>query len=234
MLQNNLARLYDELGWHEAAIDLHEATLDERLASLGPDHAQTLISMNNLGGAYQKAGRLEEADLLLSRSLRVHERVLGPEHHNTLTVMSNLATLCAQRGDLAEAERLTRTALERRRAAFGDAHLGTLDAWSNLGWILLQRDRVEEAAELLAEQVAVAEASHPADDWRVAVYRGNLGAALNLLGLDEEAESHLLRAHAVLDRTFGAEHLHTRALCDNLVDLYERRDEPEHAARFRY
>ncbi len=80
---------------------------------------------------------------------------------------------------------------------------------------------------MLFELVAAAEAAYPDDDWHTAVYRGNLGQALNELGRHDEAESYLLRAFEVFAGVFGRDHIHTRAAAENLTTLYERMGQPE-------
>ena len=77
----------------EDAKKLYERALSGQERLLGPNHADTLMTINNLAGFLKDQGKLEEAKKLYERALPGFERLLGPNHADTLTTVKNLANL---------------------------------------------------------------------------------------------------------------------------------------------
>ena len=106
--------------------------LPARMATLGPGHADTMLSMNNLAVAYQAAGRTAEAISLHKRELETCRMRFGPNHPDTLTSLNNLAAAYQSAGRAAEAIPLHQQELERCNTALGPDHPDTLTSMHNL------------------------------------------------------------------------------------------------------
>jgi hypothetical protein len=52
---------------------------------LGPEHANTLMSMDNVGVALSNQKKYAEAEVMYRRAMEEREKTLGPEHADTLT-----------------------------------------------------------------------------------------------------------------------------------------------------
>ena len=89
-LAANLASAWQELGENERAEELFDTLLEERLASYGEDHPETLTLMHNIGLLYLATERLEEAEALAQLTLELRSARLGPAHpdtHGTVNVL---------------------------------------------------------------------------------------------------------------------------------------------------
>lgn len=89
--RHNLAIAYQQGGFQDKAIALHEKNLDDRQRNLGVSHTDTLTSRNNLATAYHDAGRYDRAIGLYEKNLRDRSAVLSAGHPDTCASRNNLA-----------------------------------------------------------------------------------------------------------------------------------------------
>ena len=68
--QGNLAIAYEALGDRKRSLELHELVLKRSQATLGDDHADTLVRMNRVAAPLRAAGRYDEAIDLLADAYR--------------------------------------------------------------------------------------------------------------------------------------------------------------------
>jgi tetratricopeptide (TPR) repeat protein len=87
------AGLLHDLGDLAAARPLYEQALAIREAVLGPEHADTAVSLNNLALLLRALGDLDAAGPLYERALAVAAETLGPDHPTTTAIEANLAAL---------------------------------------------------------------------------------------------------------------------------------------------
>jgi len=78
-----LARIAQDQGRHSEAERLWRETLDLRIAALGKEHPDTLLSMTYLAGVLDTECRYEEAEQLYRKALAIQRRVVGPHHPET-------------------------------------------------------------------------------------------------------------------------------------------------------
>ena len=91
-------------------------------ATLGNQHASTLVSLNNLGNLLERQGKVAAAERLLREVVEASRATLGSWHRTTVQSISNLGALLAKhkgnlellekhKGDLeGQAEQLMREA----------------------------------------------------------------------------------------------------------------------------
>jgi hypothetical protein len=142
-LAGNLALDHHLLKEDAAAVELERVTYERRVAVLGPDHLDTLLSEGNLGIYLTDAGHIEEGSRTTVRSVRNRTRVLGPEHPLTLISRCRVAvnTLARGAGDSVRDE--VEDILDARRRVLGEDHPDTLYTMIVLARVLrLQGDPV--------------------------------------------------------------------------------------------
>lgn len=169
------ARLLRDRGQVEAAVQLLQDNIAERIAISGPHHREAGVYYNDLGVMLSAAGRLEDAIPAFRSALevwRVSALDMGPDALNTL---NNLAAMEVLSGRPEAAEPLFRQAVEVRRRLYGPS-AATAALLNNHGKTLLQLSRAPEAVELLEESVAMA---------RAHVGTGSLHYASAMAGLSE-------------------------------------------------
>jgi serine/threonine protein kinase/tetratricopeptide (TPR) repeat protein len=147
----------------DQAAALYDEVLERRMTTLGPRHADTLISRKNRvlveirrGGPMVKPERDEQERLrgkaILEKALTdiraIHidaGAALGADDEETLAAASEVASLLNRLDRYDEAEAQYVETLERMRAKLGPRHWRTLEALANYGRLLEKQNRLVEA-----------------------------------------------------------------------------------------
>jgi len=225
----SIGSLHQYEGRHEEASGLMREALDMRREILGSRHPDITNSLNSLGLLYVEMDSLELAASYLDEAYSMSVDVLGAQHTRTATILNSMGLLALARHDPVGAESAFRRAVAIREAALGERHRNTLNANSNLAAALVLADRAADA-EALARYVAGLQESIGLDDpLLVGSTQRTWGRALTALRRLDEAEDHLLEAHAIQDQALGSAHPHTRSTVEALVELYNTWDRPRDA-----
>ncbi len=226
---NNLALLLQNRSDLDACIDVQREVLEASERVRGDRHPDTIAAAINLAGSLDLAGRLDEAESRFRDAIDRARQALGEDHTLTITALGNFGAMLTYAKRYEDAEAPLREALNGNRRTLGPDHFRTIAVQSNLGDLLRRRGEPERAAPLLEDAIARMEAVLPPGHW----YRGALlqksGACLAALGQYPQAEEQLLRAHELLESTFGAEADRTRAVAGDLLSLYSDWNQPERA-----
>jgi tetratricopeptide (TPR) repeat protein len=121
-VRHNLAAVLFHRGDHAAAESTFRQVLAGRSATLGADHADTLVTRGSLVAVLNAQGRVAEAEQQAAEVLAVRRRVLGRRHPDTLGSQVDLAALRANQGRVAEALPMLAEAIEGYRATHGPGH----------------------------------------------------------------------------------------------------------------
>ncbi|MBM4089897.1 MAG: serine/threonine protein kinase [Planctomycetes bacterium] len=262
-IRNNLANSYIEVGRTDEGIRLHEETLRLYQEKLGPEHPHTLGSMANLAGAYGLAGRWADAVRLRARTLLLRNKVPpghpdtlfaqvedaaarmdagqdideseqpqlldsllklaslgGPMHREILDGLEWGSRAWVEEGKLDDAASLMENVLRTRRKTQGSEHPDTLQAMIVLANIQVQRAEYAAAEPLLLE-------AHEGIVQRLAA-----GGKPD----DEKQPQAAVTNQQPEERFFGAlddDETQLRAAVTNLVQLYEKTNQPEKANAWR-
>ncbi len=230
---NNLAMLLDTTGRYAEAEPIKLRILQASRRVRGEDHPETLTFALNYVASLDLQEKFEEAEAAYDDVLGKLLTVLGDSHTLTLTTRASFGAMLKVMDRLEDAETMLRLAYEGYLATVGPDNFMTLNAESNLGDTLREQGRLAEATILLDDTIARMDNALPEGHWFRAKLRRNVGACRLARGLHEEAEEHLLDAHAVFHQTFGDEGMHTMLTVDLLVELYESWGRPDEAAIWR-
>ena len=141
-LNREATDIEDQDKYHEAKKTLW-LLLEQRKATLGPYHPDTLETMRELAIVLRCAGDVLAATRLHWLALTIGDDQEGPEHVSNLRVMSNLAAdLGLQQGKGAEVREIYRQQLERHLRAVDSDHPDTFTVKFNLA------QELEEGEEL--------------------------------------------------------------------------------------
>jgi tetratricopeptide (TPR) repeat protein len=152
------------------------------------DYAATL---NNLAVLRRMQGAFEEARGLYEEAIDTVTTILGAGHPQSLMLQGNLARVLFEMGREDESIALYRARVAAAREQWPQGHWQVADALMNLGASLVDARRPEAAVEPLTAAVAMAVSQiGDAHSW-THVYRGWLGAALQLAGREAEGEQWL-------------------------------------------
>lgn len=163
-LRLTLATTFANLGEAKIALEQAERSRAIRLAHLGAEHPDALLSTCVLAGCYQALGRRREALELLEKTLPGMQMKFGPEDPRTLSAMNNLALSYASLGRNNEALILHEQTLALLTARLGSNHVQTVGSMNNLA-LAYSGHRNAEALELGKKALALTRthlgAEHP-------------------------------------------------------------------------
>lgn len=221
------ASILEDLGRYEEAETIAREVIEAKSKLYGADHDETLISKNVLALILERRQRYPEARALLREIWEASVRLFGPDHGGTLAYQDNLARQEQIAGNLDEAERLMTDSLERQVKLYGEKRQGTLVAINNLALLKLDRKKPAEALLLFQRCGEGLRAVLPPDHWMHAAARKNMGDAYLDLQQLEDAEQCFLEAERGLTAALGAQHDRTRGAILSLIDVYERKKQPQ-------
>ncbi len=180
------ARVLRDRGQVEAAVQLLQDTLPQRIAISGADHRETGVFHNDIGVMLVAAGRPDEAMPSFRSALAVW-RASGLETSpDALNTLNNLAAIEVLSGRPGQAEPLFRRAVEIRRQFYGPS-AATAALLSNFGKTLVQLDRAEEAVPILQEAADMARSTAGTGSLHFASATAGLSEALVEVGRTDEA-----------------------------------------------
>jgi tetratricopeptide (TPR) repeat protein len=168
-----LASAYLVTGKLPEAIALYERARDSQIATLGPDHPETLSTLNNLATAYWSAKQLDKSVPLFEDVLKRSMAKLGRQHLDTLKAMANLGVNYRDSGRLKEAIPLLE---EAHQAGKGYADLRWVA--SALIDVYTQAGEKTKLADLLQEQLLEARKALPKDSPQLAGLLAQIGLSL--------------------------------------------------------
>jgi serine/threonine protein kinase/tetratricopeptide (TPR) repeat protein len=214
---------YRTLGRYEDARVQIATSVELRVAHLGPQHLDTLMSKHLLAAIYHLQEEYERAERLYSEVLEARIAQLGRDDAQTLTTMNNLGTVLGHLGQFERGEPLCRKALQGRAALHGDAHPDTLTSKNNLGGLYQQQGKYALAEPLLQDALrghaAVSGADHP----ETLACKNNLGVVYSSQGKYDQAEPLLQDAVQGRVARLGVEHPSTLTAKANLAQVYKHR-----------
>ena len=230
---NNLALLLRETGdWGEATRLLREA-LGIRRKAYREGHPGVATGLHNLGLLLAIQGETAEAEALYQEALTIRLQALGERHPHVAYTATNLAELLARRGDFESAEPLCRDALAIRREKLPSGHASIASSLQVLGRIWNGMNQAERAENSLREAVAILEKLTPSGSRKLGLVKSELGYSLLIQERFPEAEGMLLAGYELLGSAPGASELSQRELLERIIRLYDARNKPELAARYR-
>jgi serine/threonine protein kinase len=220
-LSNLSMLLDDESKQHEAEPYAREA-LEIRRRVLGDDAPDTLESVLNMGVLLQDENKLAEAEPFMREASARMRRVNGENDPTALLALGNLGDVLEDEGKLAEAEPIDRDFLARISRVLGEDNPTTLIGVNLLGGLLEKRGKHAEAAQLLAPAEPAERKAFIGDNaFRLGELLLPLGKAQSALGDFASAQTNLLEAQRILDRTVNATRASDLRECTQaLVTLY--------------
>jgi serine/threonine-protein kinase len=178
------------------------AAFDRALASIETqvvDDPKLQIDLwDDFGEVRSHQGRLDEAKGLFQRALGQAEKVYGPEHSAVAESLLNLAAVESYRGGtLASAPHIERAlSIARRYPEDGERLANALNSMST---VRSEQGRYAEALVLGQEALAILSASGR-EDMAVAAVTHGVGVQLLNASRYAEAETHLRKALAIIER----------------------------------
>ena len=187
----------------------------------GSRHPDTISAMGYLSQQLLRVrGREDDSERLAREASELADDLLGERHSDALLSAANLAGILSHRGAHEEAEQLCRRCYEAAKLRAGGAASEELQmAASDLAEASMALDGLDAALDYareaceLAGQVYGVEHTHTIDEL------SSLGALLEAMGDDDEAEVVWRRTLRVSRKALGRRHPHTLVAQSHLARL---------------
>jgi len=127
-IMDDLAWVYEKLGYHAEAKDLYNKSLSVKTKFLGPEHPETLTTLSHLVSADSET----KEDYIRKKLMDIMEKALGSEHPDVAGTMDNLASVYGNFGYYVEAENLYNKSLSVKKEFLGPEHPETLSTLTQL------------------------------------------------------------------------------------------------------
>ncbi len=227
-IHHALGEAYGELGVFDAAERHLSAAVDLRHAAAGADSPDAVHSELSVASLLARRERLPEAQAALVTAITRARLILGLDDPELYAGLNNLGVVLAGLDRPDEALDVLSEALAgRRRLHAPDRQI--LETLNNLAQARDQKGDAAGSLVLLREALAVAEASPDGSRMTLLGLQNNIGATLQDLGRNDEAEPYLRRAAALAEDVLGRDHPGTLTIESNLAGLQADLGEPEQA-----
>ncbi len=224
-LQVALGDAYLGVGEYRKAVVQLERSLKKRLAELGPDHFDTLVSMHNLAHACLEAGERNRALALIRETVERERATLPLDHPSRLTSLELLASTYEQCGNIEEALSLCEELVAASTRRLGADHPDTLRRMHFLanGYRLNHKPRQGQA--LLEQVVEMQKRKLGLDNTQILESMSTLAVFYVEAGHYDQAVSLLRQAWNGFETRFGPEHPHTLKVMSHLAEAYAQSNE---------
>ncbi|HTE05120.1 MAG TPA: serine/threonine-protein kinase [Planctomycetota bacterium] len=214
-----LGEAYAALGAYDIAGGHLQRAVAMRREASGAESLDTLHSEIAAASLLGLRGRWQEAHDALVPLIARARTVLGPGDPALYAALNDMGVTLLSLGRAAEAGPALQEALAGRRRLLGTEDPLIAVTTSNLAQVLDGQGEAEGALAMLVETLRVLDAGPDGAPMMVLGLENNIGATLQDLDRDAEAEPHLRRAAALAAQLLGPEHPDTLTLQSNLAGL---------------
>lgn len=232
-----LTHCYGELCWDQGRYGEAEQLLVKALGGrrhvLGEQHPETLFTMAALGWLYHSQGVLGKAEDQLCNALEAARTGIGEMHLYSLHLMHGLGALYLTQERYNEAKLLLENALEIGIDLLGEENWYTLKIMNTLAKLYASQGHYTSAEktfrQVLEARIRIWSANHP----DILETKNDLALLCKEQARYDMAEELLLEAIDGRRLKLGDTHPHTLESWHNLIELYEARNKPEEAEKWR-
>ena len=220
--EHTLAYSLRAAGRYDEGAARYRTVLEKQRARYGPEHPVLADTHNDLAYLRKQQGRPAAAVRHYRRALAIRRSALGPAHPKTTAVLQNLAGALWAQEAYGEVEGVLRDRVEalRTHAPADSGRLGT--ALGGLARFLAERGQFATAVGPMRDTYRLYRQQHGPEALYTILKAGELGAVLEALGRDQEAEP-LLRRHYRTLRTQRDSILHHQNTYTRLDIVYNLR-----------
>lgn len=126
----DIARLYNCVGRHSDALQMHHDVFKKRKQVLGAKHRDTLNSLLNIADTYAALGNHSKALQMHQEVFETRRKMLGDFHLDTIKSKTYVADSYHALGEYSEALKINEEILESRKYVLGENHRKTLHSMS--------------------------------------------------------------------------------------------------------
>lgn len=229
----SLAKLYIRRKKYDFAERLLQRILPAYEVCYGERHPETAMMINNMANLYHKQGKFAEAEQLFLKAIAICEESLMPGDIYITKVLNRLADMYQEQNMYAQAEPLRRRAVDLRESVLGGNHPGTASMLGNLAQLYQIQGKYSLAEPIWIRLLDFFDSYEVTDHSFIVEALMNLGSCYLHCGSYDLAEANYQQALESCSRLDGQPHPCEIEVLKCLIRLYEKKGEPDKAARYK-
>lgn len=220
-LMDQYAELMTKIGNTERAKELHQESVSEKAATLGPNHTGTIKSKFALAAAYIELGRhMEMEKLQLAACLDDQDTRLGETHPSTLSSSVKLAALYHITNRDKEALELYKMVHDVRLKSLGKDHELTLGVNNNIAMVYIAMGRFQEGKDLYEETLALLQQTLGKSHLMTTAVLLNLGQVYQTTGNLDKALTMYKETLTLCTEAYGDKHPRSLLALESIGCVY--------------
>ena len=231
--RSTLASTLADQGKFEEALQTARDAVTEYRQRGETDSVNFGFALTILEGFLTEKGEYAEADANLRDAEAILRKLLSPSNLWLGDNLRNQAISLYQQARYAESLSKVTETLKIYLETFGPHYDNYPTALITKGLILAKTGQLNEGENILREAVKIRTESLPKEHYWVALANSALGECLTIQQRYNEAEPLLVGSYESLKTSQGTNNPRTRLALQRLVELYEKWQKPDLAARYR-
>ncbi len=219
---NNLAILYDNLGYYEKSEAIYLDLIKIALENREKEHMTYIYPLMNLGVVNYLMGNYEKAERVYQEVIPLAKKVFGAEHPNYSMALNGMGSVYFELGNHQKAEELHLQAHTIMENALGVDHPNNAFYLSNLAVLYVDLKQFEKADSLHALANEKFKSSFGADHPFYAQSLLNLAELNAQMGKVEKAKAYHLEAHGIWEKAQDIENPMYAQSLSSLAKLYQK------------
>ncbi|MCT7970674.1 CHAT domain-containing protein [Laspinema olomoucense] len=218
---NNLAGLYQAMGWFTDAEPLFLQAMEIIKVQLGKNHPDHARNLNNLALLYQVMGRFTDAEPLFLQAMDIIKVQLGENHTHYATSLHNLALLYKVMGRFTDAEPLSLQGMDIDKVQLGENHPHYATSLHNLAELYREMGRFTDAKPLSLQAMEIIKVQLGENHPHYATSLHNLALLYEAMGRFTDAKPLSLQAMEIIKEQLGENHPSYATSLNGLALLYQ-------------
>ena len=214
---NNIARIYEQQGKYEEALEMHAKSIEIKTRVHGSgDHLNVADSWMNIGKVCQIQGKYGEALESHTRSLDIKLKLLGSDDPDVAASYSCIGSVYKNQGQYEKALEYYHKALEIDIKASDHHDLSVAKAYGNIGVVYKKQGKYGEALESHTRSLDIKLKLLGSEDPDVAASYSCIGSVYKNQGQYEQALEYY---HKALEIGIKASGHHDLSVADSLMNI---------------
>ena len=220
-MMEDLARTYDSLGEHYAALEFYQEVVGIKLG-LMKDHSETVDALHNMAVTLQKLGFYDLAMKLFDQALAIYKRGESKDARKIANTFKSMSVVHSKQRHYSKAIDSLKQALLIEGREFGLENLNTANTFNNLGVAYGNIGNYKEAIRLYEIALNITKRFRPHMHVDVGDIHHNIGMAWFVQGREhhEDAREHFCHSYRSFVAALGADNVKTqkaRELLESIV-----------------
>lgn len=218
-IHHSLGEAYAQLSNFEAAEPHLAQAVALRSRAAGTDAQETVVSELAAASLLVRRERLDEAEAALIPAIARARLILGPDRLELYAAMNNLALVLLSRERIEDAHALLREALAAEQRLLPPHAPQIIETLNSLAQLRSMQGDNEGSLALLLEALTLAQSSPDEPRMTLLGLENNVGATLQDLDRNAEAEPHLRASAEMAAELLGPQHPATLTIEANVAGL---------------